>query len=63
MVPRYAALALWTLLPLLGAIGAHGKTANAPLSYRELDASFFALRQQFNLDAGHIRILMLLSPT
>jgi hypothetical protein len=37
--------------------------ANPPPRYQVLDADLSSLRSQFNQDAGHIRILMLLSPT
>jgi len=37
--------------------------ANPAPRYQVLDADLSSLRGQFNQDAGHIRILMLLSPT
>ena len=63
MFTKYFTIAFWPLITLLGAIGVSGKAANPALPYRELDASYSGLRQQFNQDVGHVRILMLLSPT
>jgi hypothetical protein len=59
----FCALAFATLLSCVGAARSTGNTAEPPSLYQELDASYSALRQQFNRDAGHVRILMLLSPT
>lgn len=55
---------LWVLLFGLALVGSDGRSrATDRPPYQVLDSDLAALRQQFDADAGRVRVLLLLSPT
>jgi hypothetical protein len=55
---------LWAFLFGLALAGSNGRSrATDQPPYQVLDSDLAALRQQFDADAGRVRILLLLSPT
>ncbi len=55
---------LWVFLFGLALVGSDGRSrATDRPPYQVLDSDLAALRQQFDADAGRVRVLLLLSPT
>jgi hypothetical protein len=55
---------LWVFLFGLALVGSDGRSrATYQPAYQVLDSDLATLRQQFDADAGRVRVLLLLSPT
>lgn len=52
-----------TLIALLLGLGNCSKTSQRQIPVTRLSGDFEPLREQFNRDAGKVRVLMLLDPT
>jgi hypothetical protein len=51
------------LIAVLGLLAACQRGSGPEAPHRTLDESARALRERFNADAGHVRVILLVAPT